>query len=278
MMQDSRNVIPVSMAVLLHVLLFGSLLVVLDFRDRSQPLVPLAIKGTIVTEIPRAVAPPQVEETLPPEPTISEQERIQAEEDKRREDERIEQQRLSRLAEEEAKRKAAEEAARRKAEEAAERQRLAEAERRRKEEEAEKERQRLEAERKRQEEIERQRKRNEQLREEAEAQRSAELAAESSRLEAMTANAEAAYMFAIRQRISRNWVKPPTATAGLECVVNIQQLPGGDVVSVSIGACNGDSAVRHSIEAAVRRASPLPTPADPSVFDRNIRLTFKPED
>lgn len=278
MMQDSRNVIPVSMAVLLHVLLFGSLLVVLDFRDRTQPLVPLAIKGTIVTEIPQVVVPPKAEEAPPPEPTIGEQERIEAEQEKRREDERIEQQRLSRIAEQEAKRKAEEEAARRKAEEVAKRQRLAEEEQRRKEEEAEKERQRLEAERKREEEIERQRKRNEQLREEAEAQRSAALAAESSRLEAMTANAEAAYMFAIQQRISRNWVRPATATAGLECVVNIQQLPGGEVASVSLGACNGDSAVRRSIEAAVRRASPLPTPADSSVFDRNIRLTFRPED
>ncbi len=94
----------------------------------------------------------------------------------------------------------------------------------------------------------------------------------------MQANAKAAYMYAIQQRISRNWVKPPTATAGIECVVNIRQLPGGEVVSVSIGTCNADFAVRSSIEAAVRKASPLPTPADPSVFDRDIRLIFRPEE
>ena len=94
----------------------------------------------------------------------------------------------------------------------------------------------------------------------------------------MQANAKAAYMFAIQQRISRNWVKPPTATAGIECVVNIRQLPGGEVVSVSIGSCNADSAVRQSIVAAVHRASPLPQPADPSVFDRDIRLIFRPDE
>jgi len=72
------------------------------------------------------------------------------------------------------------------------------------------------------------------------------------------------------------WVQPPTATSGIECIVNIKQLPGGEVVSVNIGRCNGDAAVQRSIEAAVRKASPLPSPADPSVFQRDIQLEFRP--
>ena len=119
---------------------------------------------------------------------------------------------------------------------------------------------------------------NERLRAEAQAAREAEIDAESNRLEAMQANAEAAYMYAIQQRIKNNWVQPPTATSGLECVVNIRQFPGGEVASVTIGSCNGDSVVRRSIENAVRLASPLPAPADPSVFDRDIRLTFRPDE
>jgi colicin import membrane protein len=253
--------IPITLAVMLHVLVFGSLIVVIDFADRNRPVVPLAIKGTLVTDN-AIVIPPKVEEVVvPPEPDISEQQRIQAEEQKRLEDQRIEQERLSRLAEEEAERK-------RRAE--------AEAERKRKADEARQERERLAAERRRQEEIEKQRLENERLRAQAEADRMAEIEAESRRLDAMVATAEAAYIFAIQQKIVRNWVKPPTATAGLECIVNVTQLPGGDVVSVSIGACNGDSTVRRSIEAAVYKASPLPAPSDPSVFDRNLRLEFRP--
>lgn len=275
MLQDDRNVVPMTMAVLLHVVVFGSLLVAINFGERVTPPMPLAIKGMLVTDNAIVIPPePEVEDESPPQPVVSDQERIRAEEQKRLEDQRIEQERLSRLAEEEAERK-------RQAELEAERKRQAEleAERRRQaEEEAEKERLRQEVERQRQAEIERQRLENERLRAEAEAARRAELEAESSRLEAMQANAKAAYMFAIQQRISRNWVKPPTATAGIECVVNIRQLPGGEVVSVSLGACNGDSAVRSSIEAAVKKASPLPSPADPSVFDRDIRLIFRPEE
>ena len=89
MVQDSNNVIPVSLAVLLHVLLFGSLIVVIDFGDRNRPIVPLAIKGTLVTDN-AIVIPPKVEEiVVQPEPDIDEQQRIQAEEQKRIEDQRI---------------------------------------------------------------------------------------------------------------------------------------------------------------------------------------------
>ena len=268
-MRDTRNVIPVTLALLLHVLLFGSLIVVLDFGERARPAVPLAIKGTLVTDN-AIVIPPKVEELVPPEPDTSEQERLRAEEQKRKDDARIEQDRLNRIKQQEEKRK--------KAEAEAERKRQADAEERRVEEEAAKERKRVEAERVREAEIERQRLENERLRAEAQAARQAEIDAESNRLDAMTATAEAAYIFAIQQKIVRNWVRPPTATAGIECIVNVRQLPGGEVVNVSLGSCNGDEAVRRSIEAAVYRASPLPAPADPSVFDRNLRLEFRPTD
>jgi len=263
-LSDNHNVIPVTLALLLHVIVFGSLFVVLDFSDRARPAMPLAITGTLVTDN-AVVIPPKVEEVVPPEPDpvpdTSEQDRLRAEELKRQEDARIEQERLSRIEQQLQERK--------RAEDAAERKRVAD---------AEKERKRIEAEQVREAEIERQRQENERLRAEAAAARQAEINAESNRLDAMQANAEAAYMYAIQQRIKNKWVQPPTATSGLECVVNIRQLPGGEVVSVTIGSCNGDSVVRRSIENAVHLASPLPAPVDPSVFDRDIRLTFRPDE
>jgi colicin import membrane protein len=256
------------MAVLLHVLIFGSLFVVLDFSSRHQPVVPLAIKGTLVTN-DALVIPPKVEEKPepappPPEPTISEQERAEAERQKLLEDQRAEEARLHRLAEE-----------KRKAEEEAERKRKADEERRRKEAEAERERKRIEAERKRQEDIERQRRENQLA---MEAARQAELDAESQRLEAMAANAKQAYMFAIRQRVMNRWAHPPSFTVGMECIAHITQLPSGEVVSVRIGRCDGDATTRQSIQNAIHNASPLPAPEDPSVFEREITLEFRPRE
>ncbi len=87
----------------------------------------------------------------------------------------------------------------------------------------------------------------------------------------------AQYIAVIRQKVERNWVRPRSADAGLECVVHVTQIPSGEVVGVRLGQCNGDEVVVRSIEAAVYRSSPLPLPPDPQLFERNLRFTFKPE-
>lgn len=86
----------------------------------------------------------------------------------------------------------------------------------------------------------------------------------------------ASWQAQITARIQHAWIRPPTAQQGLDCILNVTQVPGGSVTGVSIGDCNGDEAVRESIEAAVYRASPLPPPPDPSLFERQLVIEFKP--
>jgi colicin import membrane protein len=258
------------MAMLLHVILLGSMVVAFDLA-RTMPITPLAIRATLVTEIPE-VAPPSVIEPEPepePEPVVeepetepdnSEQLRREAEEEKRRLDALLEQERLEKI-------KQQEEADRKKREE--------EEKERKKREEEEKERKRIEAEKKREEDIRRQREENERLRKEAEAvARAEEIQAEENRMAAVDSGALAIYMAQIRQKIERNWSAPASAGAELQCSVRVRQVPGGEVVGVSILTCNGDDAVRRSVEAAIYRSSPLPEPSDPSLFDRNILLNL----
>lgn len=125
----------------------------------------------------------------------------------------------------------------------------------------------------------------------AEAQRQAELADKSEREadlkrslaaeqrvnKAATSSALASWRSQITAKITRAWLRPPTARAGLECNLYVTQVPGGEVTQVRVGECNGDQAVRESIEAAVYRASPLPPPPDPALFDRDLKITFKPD-
>ena len=103
-------------------------------------------------------------------------------------------------------------------------------------------------------------------------QRQAEIDAETFRLAAVDSGALAVYMAQIRQKIERNWAAPASASVELECSVRVRQIPGGEVIGVTILSCNGDEAVRRSVEAAVHKSSPLPEPSDPSLFDRNILL------
>lgn len=277
MIRDSKNLIPVSMAVLLHVVIFGSMIMAFDYA-RPTPFTPLAVQATLVQEIPKTTPPPPVVEPEPepePEPVIEEPEpepdnsaelRRQAEEEKRRLDALLEQQRLDEL-----KKKEVEEKKRKEREEAERKER----------EEEEKERRRIEAQKKREEDIRRQREENERLRRELEAeQRREELEAEERRFAARNSAEMAAYQFAIAQKIRRNWAVPASAGPETKCSVRVTQLPGGDVVGVNIISCNGDDAVRRSVEAAIRRSSPLPEPEDPDLFDRNLtlNLTLERED
>jgi colicin import membrane protein len=165
-------------------------------------------------------------------------------------------------------------AAERKEKEEQEKARLAEVERQRKAEEESlarlKEEQRTATEKRRKDEEAR-----------AQAQREQELresmALEEQRMVAENAGLLAQYKALIQQKVMRNWNRPPDAEAGINCEVFASQIPGGEVVGVRIGRCNGNDTVRRSIETAVYRASPLPGPPDASLFERNLVFDFIPE-
>ena len=111
---------------------------------------------------------------------------------------------------------------------------------------------------------------------EAELRRSLE--AEERRNAIRNSDAAARWYAQIVARIQRAWIQPPSAQPGIECIVSVSQVPGGEVTAVRVDSCNGgDAALRESVEAAVYRASPLPPPPDPALFERNLELTFKPQ-
>lgn len=86
------------------------------------------------------------------------------------------------------------------------------------------------------------------------------------------------YIAMLRNKIQNAWIKPSSATAGLSCMVEVTQVPGGEVTGARVTQCNGDAGVRQSIENAVYRASPLPDPPDPALFERKITLRFVPDE
>jgi len=141
---------------------------------------------------------------------------------------------------------------------------------------ADKQRQ-LEAERLKQLEARKEQERQEQLRrqQEAEAQRQAEAQAQQFRA-GQLASKEQEYIAAIAAVVTNNWLRPPTAQPGLNCTVQVVQIPGGEVISSSlVGRCNADEATRRSILAAVDRAGVLPYRGYEDVFQREIEFIFR---
>lgn len=272
-------------ALLLHVLIVAALLLS-SVSWHSTPTAEPAIKGVLIDRatLNRMVSaaepapqpapepappPPQPEpqpQPAPPEPTPPPVDR------------RAEQQRELQLQQEQEKKQQEQLKLEEQKKQQVEQQRQAEADARRQREEAEKKRvaeiqqKQREAEQKRQAELDAR----------AQASREAELreqlAAEEGRAQAVDAGLLNQYIGLLNQRVERNWTKPPSARAGLTCQVRVTQGPGGTVLSVQIGTCNGDDAVKQSIEAAVYRASPLPMPPDMRLFDRNLTFNFKPVD
>ncbi|MCC7463290.1 MAG: cell envelope integrity protein TolA [Gammaproteobacteria bacterium] len=208
---------------------------------------------------PPSPEPPVV--TPAPQPSRAEQQRL-AEQERRAElqrraaqQARVEQERAERLRIEKQQAEAARAEAQRQARAAAQQQAAA------REQRQQQERRQAEAERA-----------------QREAELRAQLAAEE-RINAARGSAQQAeYQALIEARIARAWIRPATARVGIHCQVRVTQVPGGEVVGVQLGRCNGDAAVRESIEAAVYRASPLPQPPNPDLFDRNLVVTFAPND
>ncbi len=62
----------------------------------------------------------------------------------------------------------------------------------------------------------------------------------------------------------------------LLCQVTVRQTPAGVVLSAKVGSCNGDAAVKQSVENAVISASPLPTPSNPRLFRPELTFNFRP--
>ena len=256
MVQDTYNIIPVTLAVMLHALVFGSLFVAFDLSRAAAPPMPLAMKATLVSA-DSLTPPPIFKQPLPePEPEVIRPEPDEgalrrAEQEKRLQDARRDQERLDRL------------------------ERVRDEAR----QERERERKRAEMEEERLRDIEQQRQDN--LLEEERLLREAQdamIAAEEEVFAAQTSTEAQVYQNMIVQKVRRNWARPGTASDDLACIVAVQQVPGGVVVSARVVECNGDDIVRRSVENAVIKASPLPQPSNPLLFLRTFQITFTIED
>ena len=253
-----EHALTLTLSILLHAIVIGLLAYgFVSLRTRPTPRPQPAIEATVVDERRIQEEARRLDAEEKERARQAQEQREQAEQARREREE--EQQRLEDLKQQRAaeeklvqEREQKEQEAKRQAEEAKRQQQAkAAADKKRKQQEA-KQRQESEAELKRR------------------------MAEEERRSAAEDSGQLAQYVAQIQARIQRAWIRPPSAREGLRCIVNVTQVPGGEVVGVKIGECNGDEAVRQSIEAAVYRASPLPEPPDPALFERNLKLEFKP--
>jgi hypothetical protein len=84
------------------------------------------------------------------------------------------------------------------------------------------------------------------------------------------------YVGQISARIERAWMRPrtPIKSGRFTCSARIVQDKAGVVQEVELRNCNGDGGWQVSLARAIQSASPLPAPANPSVFAKTLTLEF----
>lgn len=250
---------PAAWSVALHLVFAGLLVFGLTLPEPEDALEILPIDAVVVDQAVIQAASRQRRETE--RQLAEERRREQAEARARREEAERQEQALAERRAEEQRRLEAEQAAQAKARADAEA-------RRRTEQQAQA---KAAAEKKRAAEEAR-------LRTEREADLRARLAEEEQRTGAAFQGLKAQYVRAIQAHVEQRWFEPPGIGQGASCTVHVMQIPGGEVVGMRFGACNGGEAMRRSIETAVRNASPLPAPPEPGLFEREVRLVFTPKE
>ena len=89
------------------------------------------------------------------------------------------------------------------------------------------------------------------------------------------------YKAKISAKIRRNIVPPPDVADDAVAEFNVTLLPGGDVLDATLIKSSGNQAYDDAVDRAILKASPLPVPEDPDLFNsrfRNLRLKFRPKD
>ena len=84
------------------------------------------------------------------------------------------------------------------------------------------------------------------------------------------------YASKVRGKIRGNIVLPPGIHGNPEAIFEVTQLPSGEVLSVKVRKSSGNQTLDAAIERAILKSSPLPKPDDSSLFERVLKIPYKP--
>jgi len=82
----------------------------------------------------------------------------------------------------------------------------------------------------------------------------------------------------IRLKIRNNIHLPPDLKGNPEALFLVTQLPTGEVLQARLVISSGHAAYDEAVLRAILKSSPLPKPDSPGVFERELKLTFRPKD
>ena len=84
----------------------------------------------------------------------------------------------------------------------------------------------------------------------------------------------------IKNHVRRQIIEPPNLPGNPEVEFDVVLIPGGEVLTVKLRRASGVAAYDAAVERAIWKASPIPLPPDPTLFQqfRNLHLKFRPKE
>ena len=89
------------------------------------------------------------------------------------------------------------------------------------------------------------------------------------------------YVHAIKQAISRQWTRPPSARNGMQARLMLHLAPTGELLSVQLVTSSGDLPYDRSVQRAIRKAGRFKVPENRRLFEAEFRrftILFRAED
>src|SRR6185312_7571006 len=119
-----------------------------------------------------------------------------------------------------------------------------------------------------------------QLREQAVKESDARAAAEANAQKQADArkSAETDWVRRIQAKVRGNVILPPDLAGNPEAVFNVVQLPSGEIIDAKLVKSSGVKSYDDAVQRAIIKSSPLPKPDRPEMFQRELRLQFRPND
>lgn len=98
------------------------------------------------------------------------------------------------------------------------------------------------------------------------------------RATAARASALGDYIAKIQAKVRGNWILPQDLQGNPEAIFLVIQLPTGEILNTKLLKSSGNPAYDTAVERAILKSSPLPLPSERSLFDRELKLTFRLRD
>ena len=91
-------------------------------------------------------------------------------------------------------------------------------------------------------------------------------------------SAQRDWLARIQAKVRGNVIVPGDMAGNPQAEFDVTELPTGEIIDVKLRKSSGVPAYDDAVQRAILKSSPLPRPDNPNVWQRNLKLVFRPKE